>query len=93
MKHSKHIILCVIAIISMFIAVGTCLTSCSDSTVNAKSETVVIGYVDTVRLPGGVYIDVVEDNETDVEYIIFMSREGVTCTPRYNSDGTLYTGR
>jgi hypothetical protein len=38
-------------------------------------------------------MDILKDKVTGVEYIKFCSGNGfVTITPRYNADGTLYTG-
>lgn len=38
-------------------------------------------------------MDIIKDKVTGVEYIKFCNGNGfVTITPRYNADGTLYTG-
>ena len=36
---------------------------------------------------------ILTDNETDVEYIVATSPDGMAICPRYNADGSLYVGR
>lgn len=43
---------------------------------------------DLVNWVGDFYLYV--DKQTDVEYIVYTTSEGVGITPRYNLDGTIY---
>ena len=41
-------------------------------------------------MQGTIYVSVIVDHETGVNYVFYISGYGGGLSPRYNSDGTLY---
>ena len=64
-------------IILIVIAIGTLVmcSGCGDDNLKTKSV--------------NVWSEIVTDEETGVQYIIFHKHSGVTALPRYNPDGTI----
>ena len=72
--------------ITMFI-----LGACSVGVVSAEQTNPIKIWFQNENRAANTWI--VKDENTKVEYIVVTTLRGGTCiTPRYNADGTLYTG-
>ena len=83
-------------LVCMALIAAFTLGACSDAgvQVNAEEETVE-AFSSTWVSDTGFFgsIHTVVDNETGVTYIVVERNSGVTITPRFNADGSLYVSK
>lgn len=84
---------------SFVILITSLLTACQfGSTDNDDKATKEKALLELVSNDTGItYLDLYVDTETDVQYFIYSDNSGdnggAAICPRYNADGTLYTGQ
>ena len=80
-------------LVSMALIVAFALGACSDAGVQANAEEETVEVVSFTRVSHDLFLGntyIVVDNETGVNYIVVGGSNGVSITPRFNADGTLY---